>query len=203
MKTLLTVVAVLVAASMFTTILSASAQSIKSDSNYTIPNWIKNTAGWWADSKIHDIAFVGAVKYLIVEGIMIVSEVEKVELVEEVVEIKDFYMEVNGDNCCTNWTYRGEEYRFQIETFDEKRGNHIDGVEINVKIISKGGELRDNFVVTTEGGMYKGNVTIPGSGATPDWYGENILSVTGELDGVEKTIEKEFSVITKARAQQS
>jgi hypothetical protein len=111
--------------------------------------------------------------------------------VEEVVEIKDFYMEVNGSNCCFNWSYVGEEYRFQIETYDEKRGSPIDGVTITVKIISKGGELRHNFgEVTTEDGFYKNSITIP----SMDWYAENILFVTGEYYGTEKTIEKEFTV---------
>ena len=87
-----------------------------------------------------------------------------------------------------------EEYNFQIETYDEKRGNYIDGVEINVKIISKGGELRHNFgQVITEDGIYKNSITIP----SLDWYAENILSVTGKYYGVEKTIEKEFTVFKK------
>ena len=52
--------------------------------------------------------------------------------VKEVEEITDFYMEVNsGSNCttCLSWGYVGEEYRFQIETFDKKHGNHNDGVD--------------------------------------------------------------------------
>ena len=155
-----------------------------------IPGWIKNTAGWWAEDKIHDTTFVAGIKYLIGKGIIAVEqEVEEVE--EEVAEINDFYMEVNGANCCTNWTYVGEEYRFQIETYDEQHGKYIDGVEISAKIISKGGELRHDFgEVTTEDGIYKNNIIIP----SMDWYAGNILSVTGEYFGVEKTIEKEFEV---------
>jgi hypothetical protein len=100
-------------------------------------------------------------------------------------------MEVNGSNCCLNWGYVGEEYRFQIETYDEQRGKYIDDVKINAKIISKGGELRHDFgEVTTEDGIYKNSITIPNM----DWYAGNILSVTGEYYGVEKTIEKEFEV---------
>jgi len=156
-----------------------------------IPGWIKNTAGWWAEDKIHDITFVAGIKYLISKGIIIVEqEVEVEEPIEEVVEIKDFFMEVNGSNCCLNWAYVGEEYQFQIETFDDS-GSPIDGVTINVKIISKGGELRHHFgEVTTEDGIYKNSITIPNM----DWYAGNILSVTGEYYGVEKTIEKEFEV---------
>jgi hypothetical protein len=157
-----------------------------------IPGWVKNTAGWWAEDKIQDITFVAAVRYLVSQGIVTVEQ-EVEEPVEEVEEITDFYMEVNSGSCtyCVSWAYVGKEYNFQIETYDEKRGNYIDGVEINVKIISKGGELRHNFgQVTTEDGFYKNSITIP----SMDWYAENILFVTGEYYGVEKTIEKEFTV---------
>jgi hypothetical protein len=168
---------------------------IDSEAAEEVPGWVKNTAGWWAEDKIHDITFVAGIKYLIGKGIMVVEqEVEEAEeLVEEVVEIKDFFMELNGANCCTNWAYVGKEYRFQIETFDDS-GSPIDGVTITAKIISKGGELRHNFgEVTTEDGFYKNSITIPNM----DWYAGNILSVTGEYYGVEKTIEKEFEVLKK------
>jgi hypothetical protein len=114
--------------------------------------------------------------------------------VKEVEEITDFYMEVNGSNCCLNWAYVGNDYKFQIETFDKKHGNQIDGVTITAKIISKGGELRHDFgQVTTEDGIYKNSITIP----SLDWYPENILFVSGEYYGTEKTIEKEFAVFKK------
>ena len=189
----------------------SSTQQGAGDGDNIIPSWVKNTAGWWADDKIQDITFVAAIKYLINEGIMIVGQVEEAEEtsectfkgipvicpdVKEVAEISDFYMEVNSGSCtaCVSWAYVGKEYNFQIETYDEKRGNYIDGVEINVKIISKGGELRHNFgQVTTEDGIYKNSITIP----SLDWYAENILSVTGKYYGVEKTIEKEFTVFKK------
>ena len=187
-----------------------STQQGAGDGDNIIPSWVKNTAGWWADDKIHDITFVSAIRYLINEGIMIVGQVSEPEpakctfkglqvpcpAVKEVAEITDFYMEVNSGSCttCVSWAYVGKEYNFQIETYDKKRGNYIDGVEINVKIISKGGELRHNFgEVTTEDGIYKNSITIP----SLDWYAENILSVTGEYYGVEKTIEKEFTVFKK------
>ena len=156
-----------------------------------IPGWIKNTAGWWAEDKIHDTTFVAAVRYLVSQGIVYVEREQVEEPVEEVEEITDFYMEVNGGSCCLNWAYVGDEYKFQIETYDEQHGKYIDGVEISAKIISKGGELRHDFgEVTTEDGIYKNNIIIP----SMDWYAGNILSVTGEYFGVEKTIEKEFEV---------
>ena len=141
-----------------------------------IPAWVKNTAGWWAEDKVHDTTFVAAIRYLVSQGIVYVEQ-EQVEVAKcnfkgkevvcspfekEVEEITDFYMEVNGGSCCLNWAYVGEEYRFQIETFDEYRENPIDGVTITAKIISKGGDIRYNFgQVTTEDGIYKNSVIIP------------------------------------------
>ena len=180
------------------------------DSENIIPRWIKTTANWWSDDQIPDVTFVSAIKYLINEGIMVVMEPATVEEtkcdfkgiqvicpdVKESEEIKDFYMRVNAGNCCFNWAYVNDDYRFQIETFDEKHGNSIDGVTITAKIISKDGELRyDIGQITTEDGIYVGSVHIPNI----DWYAENILSVTGEYYGVEKTIEKEFEVFAKKR----
>ena len=106
-------------------------------------------------------------------------------------------MEVNGHSCnyCVGWAYVGEDYKFQIETFDKKQGSHIDVITTTVKIISKDGELRYDFgEVTTEDGVYRGSVLIPNM----DWYAGNILSVTGEYNGVETTIEKEFEVFRKS-----
>ena len=167
---------------------------IDSEDMEEVPGWVKNTVGWWAEDKIHDTTFVSGIQYLISKGIMVVEqEVEVEESVEEVVEIKDFYMEVNGGSCsyCVNWAYVGDEYYLQIETYDEQHGKYIDGVEISAKIISKGGELRHDFgEVTTDDGIYKNSIIIP----SMDWYAGNILSVTGEYYGVEKTIEKEFEV---------
>nr|AIE93676.1 hypothetical protein [uncultured marine thaumarchaeote AD1000_39_D02] len=168
---------------------------IDSEAAEEVPGWVKKTAGWWAEDQIHDTTFVSGIEYLISKGIIIVEqEVEVVEdPVEEVVEIKDFYMQVNGGTCsyCVSWAYVGDEYHFQIETYDERHGKYIDGVKITAKIISKGGELRQNLgQVATEDGIYKNSITIP----SMDWYAGNILSVTGEYFGVEKTIEKEFEV---------
>ena len=179
-------------------IIIVQISTVDSEAVEEVPGWVKNTAGWWAEGKIHDITFAGAIKYLLSQGIITVEQEQIEELVEETVEINDFYMELNGDNCCRNWAYVSKDYLFQIETFDEYRGNPIDGVAITAKIISKGGELRYDFgQITTEDGIHKNNITIP----SMDWYAGNILSVTGTYYGVEKTIEKEFEVFRKQGAR--
>ena len=40
----------------------------------TIPDWIKNNAGWWAEDTISETEFVNAIGFLIKEGIIKVDE---------------------------------------------------------------------------------------------------------------------------------
>ena len=50
-----------------------SADSATESVDYSIPIWIKNNAGWWADGDIPDSAFVSGLQWLIKNGIMQVS----------------------------------------------------------------------------------------------------------------------------------
>jgi len=56
--------------------LAASAQS---DS---VPAWIKNTAGWWADDQISETEFVNSMEYLIDSGIIDVSSEQNFDVTE-------------------------------------------------------------------------------------------------------------------------
>ena len=47
-----------------------------SDSDITIPAWIKNNAGWWASDQIPDSTFLQGIQFLIKEGIMIIPSTE-------------------------------------------------------------------------------------------------------------------------------
>ena len=38
-----------------------------------IPEWVKNTAGWWADDQIDDSTYVSGLQWLISNGIMKLS----------------------------------------------------------------------------------------------------------------------------------
>jgi hypothetical protein len=46
----------------------------------SIPAWVKNNAGWWADGQIPDSTFVEGIQFLIKEGVMIIPETETNEL---------------------------------------------------------------------------------------------------------------------------
>ena len=38
----------------------------------SVPDWVKNTAGWWATDLIDDSAFLQGIQYLIEENIMVI-----------------------------------------------------------------------------------------------------------------------------------
>ena len=44
-----------------------------SQAETSIPGWIKNNAGWWADGQIDDSSFVSGLHWLISNGIMMIS----------------------------------------------------------------------------------------------------------------------------------
>ena len=43
-------------------------------SDTEIPEWIKSNAGWWAAGEIDDETFVGALQYLIENGVLRVDQ---------------------------------------------------------------------------------------------------------------------------------
>jgi len=52
-------------------IIVVSSDSVSStNSTGTIPSWIKNNAGWWADGIIDDDSFVQGIEFLIKQGII-------------------------------------------------------------------------------------------------------------------------------------
>ncbi len=65
---LLSVLAVLVVISAIPIVLSDSMRG-----DFTIPNWVKNTAGWWADDKIPDSSFIETIEFLIKDEMITVK----------------------------------------------------------------------------------------------------------------------------------
>ncbi len=43
----------------------------------SIPDWIKNNAGWWAANEIDNLSFLQGIQYLIQEKIMMIPQTEK------------------------------------------------------------------------------------------------------------------------------
>ena len=58
-----------------------------------IPDWIKNTAGWWADGQIDDNSFVSGLQWLISNGIMILTQ----ETAEPKSEVKSAFTISSAD----------------------------------------------------------------------------------------------------------
>ena len=53
-----------------------SLQAIEAQEDYTIPSWIKNNAGWWAEDQIDDSTFLQGIQFLIKERIMVIPPTE-------------------------------------------------------------------------------------------------------------------------------
>ena len=47
------------------------------ESETSIPSWIKNNAGWWADGLIDDGSFVSGIQWLISNGVMNIPSTEQ------------------------------------------------------------------------------------------------------------------------------
>ncbi len=56
---------------VFDTIVDSDA-SYDSDDEIVIPDWIKNNAKWWSEGLIDDDAFVGAIKWMMENGIIVI-----------------------------------------------------------------------------------------------------------------------------------
>ena len=68
-------------------VIPPTEQEASSEST-SIPAWIKNNAGWWADGQIPDSAFVQGIQFLIKEGIIVIEQ-ERLETESQVVESLD------------------------------------------------------------------------------------------------------------------
>jgi len=51
----------------------------------SIPDWVKNNAGWWAEGQIDDSSFASGIEYMIKEGIIQVPITEQQEGAESVI----------------------------------------------------------------------------------------------------------------------
>ena len=60
-----------------------------SETSQGVPDWVKNTAGWWAINAISETEFVNAIAYLIESGIISIESTKSPELIAK--------MWVNGD----------------------------------------------------------------------------------------------------------
>tara|TARA_B100000029_G_C17432369_1_gene908348 strand:- start:111 stop:1121 length:1011 start_codon:yes stop_codon:yes gene_type:complete len=65
--------------------------SISAQQDYDIPDWVKNTAGWWADDQIDDASFVNGIKFLIENDVMEIETTDST-IFSEYPDNGDFYL---------------------------------------------------------------------------------------------------------------
>ncbi len=74
---------VIIIAIAFVLITGISITTISAQSSDGIPSWIKNTALWWGQDQISDDDFLGAMQFLIKEGILVIPS-EEIETQEKI-----------------------------------------------------------------------------------------------------------------------
>jgi len=88
----------------------------------TIPSWIKNNAGWWADNKINDNDFLTGIEYLIENGIINVNAKTNSELLEKDLERKA-------------WNF--ERYLINIQSDIKKQNRYVENINPSEYVIIK------------------------------------------------------------------
>jgi len=82
----------------------------------SIPDWIKNTAGWWAERSVDDSDFTGGISYLIEEGIISIPDLPAATVaVEE--NVPDWVRNMAGwwaDNLTTDQEF-ADAIKFLVE----------------------------------------------------------------------------------------
>jgi len=89
-------------------IVSVSVTSISAQSQTNIPSWIKNTALWWGEGNISDDDFLGAMQFLIKEGILVIpsEQDEKIDVSQLTVqELKEQSVSWNYEDILKNEEY--------------------------------------------------------------------------------------------------
>ena len=61
----------------FTINVGQAVPEVQEQAETSIPGWIKNNAGWWADGQIDDGSFVSGIQWLITNGIMTIPPTEQ------------------------------------------------------------------------------------------------------------------------------
>ena len=54
-----------------------TSEQVTTEPEISIPSWIKNNAGWWADGQIDDGSFVSGIQWLISNGVMTIPPTEQ------------------------------------------------------------------------------------------------------------------------------
>ena len=173
----------------------------------SVPEWVKNNAGWWADGQIPDSEFINAMKYLIEIGLIKVDasspEAIEEETIEEITEIPEttgvsLILLLEGYDTVTPekrfvldlLVFDAEMYPQASPTFNRNASYTVDGVNVEIELHNQEG-LIHTFSGTTKDGFFR--YEILARETTQDgtlWMINNLytVNVTVSLDG--QTTEK-------------
>jgi len=120
-----------------------------------IPDWVRNTAGWWSQNLIPDSEFINAMKYLINVGIIEVNTSTPVILNEDNdEEILEPESPLNVLLDGTPTVHSNKNFLLDVKVFDSANysGNDfsplrkgIDGVDVNIQLFNQEGILIHTF----------------------------------------------------------
>ena len=88
----------------------------------TIPDWIKNSAGWWSDNKISDDDFILGIEYLIENNVIQVTTKTDSELLQKNLERKA-------------WNF--ERYLINIQSDIKKQNRYVENINPSEYVIIK------------------------------------------------------------------
>ena len=69
----------------------------------SVPEWIKNTAGWWADDKITETDFIRAIAYLIDNNIILITNIQDIKSIHSTTDNVDFIIPTWIKNTAGWW----------------------------------------------------------------------------------------------------
>jgi len=182
-----------------------------------IPDWVRNTAGWWADNKIPDSEFINAMKYLIEIGLIEVDAsspaIVDEENIEEIIETKPvtgkpLLMLLEGYNHVTTdgkyvldvLIFDAEMYPQTSPTFNRNAPYTVDGVNIDITLYNEE-ELIHTYSGSTKDGFFRYDVLARETNQDGTlWMINNLYTVDikASLDG--QTVEKQIEFYGQASA---
>ena len=81
----------------------SASVSFGEEEQFSIPNWIKETAGFWSQNEISDQDFLNSVAYLINNDLLYVEELENVKTENEILKTENqILLEMNDSSLQSN-----------------------------------------------------------------------------------------------------